>query len=291
MSWLFKSKPNPSPEKIANQKWENYGRCLITEQKRPNAVMRLFCFPYAGASASVFLNGWSKTLPPQIEYISIQLPARSTRIDDPVSTDMRTLAKEIVKEMAPLVAQDGTPFAIYAHSLGTLVAWEVAHELKRMKLAMPKYLLFSGRGAPATQQPFNDRIDFKLPDKEFAQVCISQFGPSPGLVDKQMWPLTLPPLRNDIELFYSYTKPRMRALRVPICVWGADGDPISVSSQIETWETFTTQAFTTRSLPLASHQFSSHPTFLKSLTEYLTALIVQCRKERLERDADLEFTT
>jgi medium-chain acyl-[acyl-carrier-protein] hydrolase len=58
---------------------------------RPNhrADVRLFCFPYSGASASIFYT-WPNMLPATIEVYPVQLPGRETRLAEPPFTDLTT---------------------------------------------------------------------------------------------------------------------------------------------------------------------------------------------------------
>ncbi|KAK2962389.1 putative Gramicidin S biosynthesis protein GrsT [Blattamonas nauphoetae] len=244
MNWLLKN--HSEPERIHQKAihLENYGKYLVTPEKKQQPVIRLYCFPFAGGTASVFTHGWSEPLPQQIEYIAIQLPGRQSRIDELCVTDIRKLTRQIVDEMEPLIKDKAVPYAFLGHSLGTLIAWECAHEIRRRKLVLPLHFLFSGRGAPGASDSYQTPVDIKSSDKEFADICVSRFGPSQALLDKQLWPLSLPPLRGDLELYYRTDKWHMRALPVPLTVWGAHGDPISQESLVETWETFTPSTHT-----------------------------------------------
>ncbi|KAH7830026.1 putative medium-chain acyl-[acyl-carrier-protein] hydrolase [Monocercomonoides exilis] len=231
---------------------EQYNSYLIVPEKRPNAVVRLFCFPFAGGNASTYSAKWSSDLPKSIEYVAVQYPGRQGRSSEPFITDMKELVSQITDALTPLIKKGNKPYSFFAHSLGTLVAYETALEIRRRKLPMPEQLILSGRGAPGTTDPFGKPIDCGLPDREFADLCVSRFGPSPGLIDQRLFSVSLPPLRADMKLYYSYTPllsedstpscpiPLEKPLAVPVTVFGATGDPLSQPEMLQTWQRFFT---------------------------------------------------
>src|SRR5206468_11829594 len=94
---------------------------------RTSPQLRLFCFPYAGAGASVFRN-WKREFPQDIEICPIQLPGRESRAMERPMDSLSTIVESIVSEMTPLLH---TPFAFFGHSMGALIAFETARELHR----------------------------------------------------------------------------------------------------------------------------------------------------------------
>ncbi|KAH7819143.1 putative Gramicidin S biosynthesis protein grsT [Monocercomonoides exilis] len=227
-------------------KYDDY---LLVPEKRPNALVRLICFPFAGGNAGVFSSKWSSDLPKAVEYVAVQYPGRQTRATEPFITDMKELARKITDSLTPLITK-GKPYAFFAHSLGTLVAYETALEIRRRKLPLPEQLILSGRGAPGAIDFGGKPIDCDLPDNDFADLAVSRFGPSPGLIDQRLFSLSLPPLRADMKMYYSYEpelsdtstenapEPLEAPLPLPATVIGATGDPLSQSETIETWRAF-----------------------------------------------------
>ena len=89
--------------------------------------LRLFCLPYAGGGASVFRK-WKEFLAPNIELFAIQLPGRESRYSEPPIQDLSLL----IQEIANIIMNFGhCPFAIYGHSLGGSLAFELTLELER----------------------------------------------------------------------------------------------------------------------------------------------------------------
>src|SRR5256885_83388 len=92
----------------------------------PQARMRLFCFPYAGGSAAVF-NSWSKHLTSVIEVCPVQLPGRGGRIREKPFVRMGPLIPAITENILGLIDK---PFAFFGHSMGALIGFEVARQLR-----------------------------------------------------------------------------------------------------------------------------------------------------------------
>jgi medium-chain acyl-[acyl-carrier-protein] hydrolase len=94
---------------------------------KPNAPLRLFCFPYAGGG-SVLFHHWGAKLPADIEICAIKLPGRENRLSEPPFVRVAPLVQALVEGLMPYLDR---PFAFFGHSLGGLVSFELAHELLR----------------------------------------------------------------------------------------------------------------------------------------------------------------
>src|SRR5258708_12791633 len=104
--------------------------------------LRLFCFYYAGASASIF-RSWDQAMPEGIEVVAIQLPGREYRLDEPLLTDAHEIAG-LIAEILPLDRR----FGFFCHSMGVFLGFEVARLLREQGLRGPEMFIASGRNAP-----------------------------------------------------------------------------------------------------------------------------------------------
>ena len=113
---------------------------------RPNspAEMRLLCFPSAGGGVAQ-LYSWFQGLPSSVELCPIQLPGREERRREPPFRRMDVLVADVADALEPAL---NIPYALFGHSLGALVAFELARELRRRRLPPPARLFVSSRGAP-----------------------------------------------------------------------------------------------------------------------------------------------
>src|SRR4051794_21819301 len=114
--------------------------------RRPNpqARLRLLCFPYAGGGVAVF-RAWPDLLPAEIEVWAIQLPARDGRMRELIPDDVQTLALAAADGLGPLL---DIPFACFGHSMGALLAFEFARQLRRRGQPGLTHLFVSARRAP-----------------------------------------------------------------------------------------------------------------------------------------------
>src|SRR5262249_13687929 len=122
-------------------------RWLACARPRPQADIRLFCFPYAGGGASVF-RGWADGLPASVEVCPVQLPGRGTRFREPAFTRLPPLIEALAESLRPHLDR---PFAFFGHSLGALVAFELARYLHQHQGREPVRLFVSGCGGPQTR--------------------------------------------------------------------------------------------------------------------------------------------
>ncbi|NEB15905.1 thioesterase [Streptomyces coelicoflavus] len=106
----------------------------------------LVCLPHAGGTAG-FYRSWAALTPPEVELLAIQYPGREDRFEDPEAADMRELVSAVADALGPLLDR---PYALFGHSMGSAVAWELAHELTGRGVPGPRRLFASGRAAPGT---------------------------------------------------------------------------------------------------------------------------------------------
>jgi medium-chain acyl-[acyl-carrier-protein] hydrolase len=106
---------------------------LLRIRERPRARVRLFCFPYAGAGASMF-HRWPDALRSDVEVLPVQLPGRETRYREPLHRRIEPLAAALATALGPALDR---PFAFFGYSLGGLLAFETARELRRRSSALP----------------------------------------------------------------------------------------------------------------------------------------------------------
>ncbi len=160
----------------------------------------LFCFPYAGSSASAYRK-WKRFLNPAVELHPIELAGRGTRIDEPlydcfddaVDDAFRLLVREL----------DGRPFFFWGHSMGGLIGYELYYKLAEQRMNTPRSLIVSGTRAPHI--PHDDMNFHDLPDSEFKQK-MREFGGTPEMLfqDEALMNLFLPILRHDFRISYHY---------------------------------------------------------------------------------------
>lgn len=205
----------------------------------PRAALRLFCVPYAGGSASIY-RPWARRLPSGVEIYAIELPGRVNRIGHRPFTRLAPLVEDLANALEPVLDM---PFALFGHSLGALISFELARHLSRTGRPTPVHLFLSGRRAPqcrATRPPAHQQGD-----EEFLATLKELNGTPPEILSNtEILELMLPTLRADFELSETYRFIEDSPLTCPITVFGGREDEESAGSLLDGWSAHTTGAFT-----------------------------------------------
>jgi surfactin synthase thioesterase subunit len=232
---------------------------------KPNARVRLFCLPHAGGGASVF-RSWNELLPPSIEACPVQLPGRENRIGDTPYRQLRPLVEALATALEPYLE---LRCALFGHSMGATIAFELAHRLKR-RGREPVALIVSARRAP--HLPAGEPPIHQLPDAEFREALRDLAGtPDSVLENGELMELLLPLLRADFEINDSYEPSANAPLTCPIVVFGGEDDAAVSRSQLEAWRELTSGPFRLSMLP-GGHfiVMDSRDTLLTAIAEELT---------------------
>jgi len=162
---------------------------------------KLFCFPYAGGSAQIYYN-WAKSLNPEIELIPIELAGRGKRFNEPLYKDFDELVDDVFHQIYNDVLE--TPYALFGHSLGALIAFELVQKIGINKLPNPKHVFYSGKSAPHIEKK-RRVILHQLDSEEFKREIIQLGGTPAGIFEHiEFEKLFLPLLRNDFKLAETY---------------------------------------------------------------------------------------
>lgn len=209
-----------------------------------DARLRLFCFPFAGGGASIY-RGWGDALPAAVEVCPVQLPGRERRFREPLHTRMDTLVSELGAALRPLL---DVPFALFGHSMGALVGFELARELRRQGGPRPVHLFVSGHRAPRLPE-VNPPV-YHLPDDRFlAELRRLNGTPRELLENEELMELLLPLLRADMGICESYGYTPEDPLDVPVSVLGGDEDPEVPVPDLAPWSEETSRECTLRTYP------------------------------------------
>jgi medium-chain acyl-[acyl-carrier-protein] hydrolase len=210
---------------------------FIRRAARPRAKLRLFCLPYAGGGASAFTE-WPSLISSDVEIIAIQLPGREDRVTDDAFTEAGPLVRSLVQAVRPYLTM---PVAVFGHSGGAAMAYELAITLRRRLRFDLAYLFISGHPAPDMAC---SRQVHSLPDDEFAQFISDLGGTNTELLeDYDARSVILPPIRADFAMWETHKFSVDSPLDTPITVFGGLGDPIVRPAELTQWRDRTTGNF------------------------------------------------
>lgn len=214
------------------QRSSGWLRCL---RPKEDALLRLFCFPYAGGGSAAY-RAWPSRVPETVEVWAVQLPGRENRLSETPFTELGALLAALTPAMLPALEQ---PFVFFGHSLGALISFELTRRLRRQAGPQPLHLLISARRAPqlhVARQPIH-----ALPDNLFKEEILRYLGTPPEVfADEELARIYLPLLRADIGLSETYRYEDEEALSVPVTAFGGTHDEGVEPGHLRAWCELTT---------------------------------------------------
>lgn len=234
----------------------------LIHRLNPNARMRLFCLPYAGGGASVY-RSWQASFPVGIEVCCVQLPGRENRLAEPLFTSMDPLVEAMGEA---LVSTLDRPFALFGHSMGGLIAYELARFLQHRFQKAPDHLFVSACRAPEIPDPIHWH---GLSDQEL-MAELRQVPDLPGQVleHAELMQLLLPIVRADSAVTETYAYRPAGPLHVPLTVFASDQDELISRAAIEPWRNHTSAAFDL-------HLVDGHHLFIQQQAQQIIRVILE----------------
>lgn len=166
----------------------------------------LYCFPFAGGSASAY-NKWRQYADRHIELKAVELAGRGRRIYEPVYNHMKDAVDDVFNMISPDLAVDISHggYAFYGHSMGGIIAYELARVIREKQLPGPRHIFFSGRTAPHVPFSEDEESYYDLPDEEFKEKIIDLGGtPKEFFEHPELLHVLLPMLRSDFRIAETY---------------------------------------------------------------------------------------
>jgi medium-chain acyl-[acyl-carrier-protein] hydrolase len=217
---------------------------LEGSQVNPQAEFRLFCLPHAGGNSLIF-RPWLTAGFGNMEICPVQLPGREKRAREK-PFDQFNLLIQALADALPL----DKPFALFGHSIGALLCFELAREFRRRNRRLPEYLFLSSYPAPPFRRPRWAKPIHLLSDAEFLEELQLLSGtPDEILQDASLMQMLLPILRADFTLGETYTYVHQEALACPIQAYGGEQDPKVSRELLLGWSEHTRSGFNLRMFP------------------------------------------
>lgn len=211
----------------------------ILARHQPAARVKVFCFPYAGGNAASFMS-WQNELSPSVQVSAVQLPGRGARFKESPVTHFDELVPRLAESVAE---QSDLPFIFFGHSLGALVAYEVAHWLYKAGCALPQHLIVSAANAPSCPPSIHSLKDVHDDGQFIAE--LRRYGGTPEalLENRELMALLIPTIRADFTLLNSYRYVARQPLAIPITALAGCEDSLLSERGVSGWRNETCGAF------------------------------------------------
>jgi surfactin synthase thioesterase subunit len=218
-------------------------RWFLTPKPLPDADYQLFCLSYAGGGAPVY-RSWPAALGERIEIDAAVLPGRPGRGAEPPEVDPDALA-------AAIADRADRPFALYGHSMGALLGFEVVRALRRRGERLPERLFVGGHAAPDTSRAGDvyDGLSFLDDDGLLDRLVAAGGLPAAVLGERELLELLLPVFRADFGWLDGYAYTPEPALPVPVTAFAGVDDPSAPPRVMREWARHTSAEFALHALP------------------------------------------
>ncbi|MFE9068522.1 amino acid adenylation domain-containing protein [Streptomyces violaceusniger] len=206
----------------------------------------LVCLPFAGSGAG-FYRPWARLRVPGVRVVAPQLPGREELFNEDPYTDVRHAVRHAAAETIRLTQDDTGPVALFGHSLGAVLAYEIARELRARGFDRLLHLFVSGAAGPWDQQPPSSALD----DDALAAHVEEITGYRHRAFDNpELREVLLPLLRADTVMYERYRPPSGEpSLPIPVTALRGADDTLISRERLGQWSATTTAEFATVEIP------------------------------------------
>jgi surfactin synthase thioesterase subunit len=216
---------------------------LHVYRSRPRARFQLLCCPHGGGALQAY-HPWSEILD-DVELIGLDLPGRGARLMEPPYRSVLEVVEDLLEPYRAVVSR---PCVLFGHSVGALIAFELARRLQARGLPGPVALVVSAHRAP--HLPAEPRTAHRLSDDEILQQ-LRRLGGTPAelLVHPELLALVLPALRADFEMHERYRHVAGPPLEIPLVAFGGQDDDEVGLAGLRAWSRHGAAGFLCRVFP------------------------------------------
>lgn len=216
------------------------------------AEFTLFCFPFSGGTATAF-KPWLAHNSEVLEVVPVKLPGRETRFKEPAFFDLVDMASAFVDALAP---HTNRRYALYGHSMGAIIIFEVVRQIRQRGLPMPVHLFPAAYRSP--ERPSTKKHIHHFDDDAFLEELRTYEGTPESFFDNpELIEFLLPMLKADFSIHETWVYKTQPPLDLPITAFYGKEDPIAPAAEMAPWQAHTSQGFELVQMP-GSHFFLNH---------------------------------
>jgi len=196
-------------------------------------LTRLFCLPWAGGSAAAY-RSWGALLGPRFAVVPVELPGRGRRYAQPLCTSMDEAVGWLLAELAGEMGRG--PFAIFGHSLGGMLGFQLTHELVRHGLPSPAHLFISAARPPHRRGP--EPLHTLSNQALLAELARLNGAPAHLLAHQDLQEILMPVIRADLRIADTWRAPAAPPLTVPVSFFSGRDDPLAPAAELAHWRPY-----------------------------------------------------
>ncbi|MDN5217509.1 alpha/beta fold hydrolase [Fulvivirgaceae bacterium BMA12] len=234
--------------------------------------INLFCFPFAGGSSYSY-QLFKGLINRNIELLTLELPGRGTRMQEPLLRDLNQIAGELMHALANRLNQ---PYALYGHSMGALLGFLVTKRIIKAGLREPLHLFVSGCRGPSVKLP-NPPLSALSSEELIMELKEMGGSPNEVLEEETFYTLFEPILRADFQAVETYRYEESEPMAIPLTAMFAVEDDITeeevMAWQRETVKRITLKRFTGKHFFIFNHQ--------SAITRLINHQLVGQRKDHI----------
>lgn len=203
----------------------------------------VFCLPYAGGTARIYQR-WRREFPPEFEVVPLEIAGRGARIAEPFPGSIHKLAADLSRQIHGRLPRPAG-YVLFGHSMGALIAFEMALTHSDHGLPTPRLVVISGGDPPYLRSRWGAEV-LDLPDRDLLEL-VNMFGRVSARPLTSIAAHFAGRLRTDLRAAIEY-RPRVTqaALDIPLLVLQGSADPLVDPEHVTGWARYTRKQCTVR---------------------------------------------
>lgn len=213
----------------------------MVPDQRPDS--RLYIFPHTGGSADFYVP-FARAFTGGTKCVAVQYPGKRAGKDLSQYTSIPDLADRLCTMLKPAEVQPG-PVAFFGHSMGGLLAFEVATRFEQA--GNPIAALFVSASAAPGLWP--RRAELAGSDQQLLSLISNVTGANPEFLNDDQFAATLLPTLRGLKAVASYDREPEAVVSCPIHALIAEDDELATAEMVAPWAQRTTDAFDLTTFP------------------------------------------
>ena len=202
--------------------------------------MTLFFFPHAGGSAKSYAS-FKRFLPKDLNVLTLELSGRFTRSSEPLLHDIPSCITDLFEKQPELteLVRDGD-YAVFGHSMGTVLACEFVRQIREKGLPAPKHVFLSSKNAPDEGLHCFGEIENATDEEIIAFFAKNSMTSAPVITDAELAAQLNRILCNDVRMAerYEVTPDEVQFGCDLTVIYGTE-DPMLQTADMRGWARFT----------------------------------------------------